>query len=76
MLVKTELSKDRQDLWLSICETFHLKTYLWRGPTLGQAQLKMILHSSEEILETFSSTIQEALKQRLLNTQIRACMCK
>lgn len=26
----------------------------------------MILHSSEEILETFSSTIQEALKERLL----------
>lgn len=39
---------------------------LWRGPTLGQAQLKVILHSSEEILETFSCTIQEALKERLL----------
>lgn len=26
----------------------------------------MILHSSEEILETFSCTIQEALKERLL----------
>lgn len=26
----------------------------------------MILHSSEEILETFSGTIQEALKERLL----------
>lgn len=39
----------------------------------------MILHSCEEILETFSSTIQEALKERLLkkSTQIWAySMCK
>ena len=41
-------------------------TYLWGGSTLGQAQFEMILHSSEEILETFSSTIQEALEERLL----------
>lgn len=39
---------------------------LRRGPTLGQTQLEMILHSSEEILETFSCTIEEALEERLL----------
>lgn len=32
----------------------------------------MILHSSEEVLETFRSTIQKALKQELLMTQTRA----
>ncbi len=54
-----------------------LMTYLWRGPTLGQAQLKMILHCSEEILETFGGTIQEALKKRLLrkSKQIKGCAC-
>lgn len=35
----------------------------------------MILHRSEEILETFSCTIQEALKKRLLK-KIRESMCK
>lgn len=52
-----------------------LITYLWRRPTLGQAQLKMILHGSEEILETFSCTIQEVLKERLLEKiRERACV--
>lgn len=39
---------------------------LRRGPTLGQAQLKMILHGGEQVLKAFCSTIQEALKERLL----------
>lgn len=45
---------------------------MWGGPALGQAELKMILHSSEKIPETFCSAIQEALKKGLLKegTQI------
>lgn len=65
----------RKELWRTLTvavlclrvsvSVFMLNT-LWRRPTLGQAQLKMILHSSEEILETLSRTIQEALEERLL----------
>lgn len=44
-----------------------MRTYLGRRPTLGQAQLEMILHSSEEVLETFGCTVQEALEEKLLN---------
>lgn len=55
-------SYDRS-LSASIVYTFiYLITYLGGGPALGQAQLKMILHSSEEVLETLSGAIQEALK--------------
>lgn len=48
-------------------------TYLRRRPTFGEAQLKMVLHGSEKVLETFSCTIQEALEKGLLgkSTQIR-----
>lgn len=50
-----------------------MRTYLGRRPTLGQAQLEMILHGSEEVLETFGCTIQEALEEKLLHqgAQIR-----
>lgn len=44
-----------------------MRTYLGRRPTLGQAQLEMILHSSEEVLETFGCTVQEALEEKLLH---------
>lgn len=50
---------------------FPTTTDLWRSSALGQAQFKMILHSSEEVLETFSGAIQKALKQELLVTQIK-----
>lgn len=39
---------------------------MWRRSTLGQAQLKVILHGGEEILEAFGCTIEEALEKSLL----------
>lgn len=55
-------SYDRSLSALIVYTFIYLITYLGGGPALGQAQLKMILHSSEEVLETLSGAIQEALK--------------
>jgi len=45
--------------------------HLRGGPALGQAQLEVILHGREEVLEAFGGSVQEALQERLLVTEKR-----
>lgn len=45
------------------------------GATLGQTELKVVLHRREEVLEALRCSVEEPLQEKLLETQKQEALC-